>query len=198
MPNSKSKPSPSKSTSITTLAKASSTSTDTNNTAVFIEGDYLNKDIEKELGALGIHTAESNPDTWEEELKRELSELDATNKEGANGLLSQNWEEELMLELGLKDKDPLLTAVSNSSSDTLTDSTTAFEDPTLQASNGTNIATNTTPTDLMTSTTIVSQASTDIPATTDTDQPTSLTDLQPDSVPTSTEPQEPNSDTAVP
>ena len=39
---------------------------------VFVEeSDYLNnrkdiKDIEKELGELGIHTSESNPEAWEE------------------------------------------------------------------------------------------------------------------------------------
>lgn len=77
-------------------------------TAIFIEeGDYLNKDIEKELSALGIHTAESNPDAWEEELKKELSVLDASKD---SSLLSQNWEEELMLELGLKEKDTDTTA----------------------------------------------------------------------------------------
>ncbi len=75
---------------------------------VFVEEtDYLNnrkdiKEIEKELGELGIHTSESNPEAWEEELKRELSELDPA-KEGDNSLLSQNWEQELMMELGIKD-----------------------------------------------------------------------------------------------
>jgi hypothetical protein len=68
--------------------------------------DSLSNKIEKELGELGIHTSESNPEAWEEELKRELSSLDPS-KEASDSLLSQNWEEELMLELGLKNSPGL-------------------------------------------------------------------------------------------
>jgi len=68
--------------------------------------DALSRKIEKELGELGIHASESNPEAWEEELKRELSSLDPS-KEAPDSLLSQNWEEELMLELGLKNSPGL-------------------------------------------------------------------------------------------
>jgi hypothetical protein len=77
--------------------------------------DSLSTMIEKELGELGIHTPESNPEAWEEELKQELLSLDPA-KEGPDSLLSQNWEEELMLELGLKNspKDtPSLDLLAN-------------------------------------------------------------------------------------